>query len=299
MLTKCSRLLLSLVIVAAGPALRGAEPIPVQSVLIRLIDEAEVPAREAGVLAVLSAAEGQLVAQGEELAQLDDRQAQLLHQKAQAELEVVRKEAASDVEIRTTTEAAKVAAAELRRAQEAKSRVSESVSQSELDRLGYEAQKTALDVEQARQNQEVARLKESVKQRELEIAAEHVQRHHLVAPLAGMVVKLYRHRGEWVEPGEKVLRIVRLDRLRAEGFVDAASLRGTLAGRQATVTVDLPGQPKTRFPGIVTFVNPEIDPVNGQFRIWVEVDNPKLQLQPGMRAEMTVGDNAAGMGRKP
>jgi macrolide-specific efflux system membrane fusion protein len=65
------------------------------------------------------------------------------------------------------------------------------------------------------------------------------------------------------------------------------------------VTVDLPGQPKTRFPGIVTFVNPEIDPVNGQFRIWVEVDNPKLQLQPGMRAEMTVGDNAAGMGRKP
>ena len=82
MLTKCSRLLLSLVIVAAGPALRGAEPIPVQSVLIRLIDEAEVPAREAGVLAALSAAEGQLVAEGAELAQLDDRQAQLLHQKA-------------------------------------------------------------------------------------------------------------------------------------------------------------------------------------------------------------------------
>lgn len=291
--------LLGLGLVVADVASGAAEPIPVQSVLIRLIDEAEVPAREAGLLAALSAAEGQLVAEGAELAQLDDRQAQLLHRKAQAELEVVRKEAASDVEIRTTTEAAKVAAAELRRAQEAKNRITESVSQSELDRLGYEAQKTALEVERARQNQEVARLKQSVKERELEIAAEHVQRHHLVAPLAGMVVKLYRHRGEWVEPGDKVLRIVRLDRLRAEGFVDAASLRGTLAGRQATVTVDLPGQPKVRFSGTVTFVNPEIDPVNGQFRIWVEVDNPRLQLQPGMRAEMTVGDIAAGAGRKP
>lgn len=291
--------LLGLGLVVADVASGAAEPIPVQSVLIRLIDEAEVPAREAGLLAALSAAEGQLVAEGAELAQLDDRQAQLLHRKAQAELEVVGKEAATDVEIRTTTEAAKVAAAELRRAQEAKNRITESVSQSELDRLGYEAQKTALEVERARQNQEVARLKQSVKERELEIAAEHVQRHHLVAPLAGMVVKLYRHRGEWVEPGDKVLRIVRLDRLRAEGFVDAASLRGTLAGRQATVTVDLPGQPKVRFSGTVTFVNPEIDPVNGQFRIWVEVDNPRLQLQPGMRAEMTVGDIAAGAGRKP
>ena len=284
---------------AAGPAVGADEPIPVQSVLIRLRDEAEVPAREAGVLVILSVVEGQLVAEGTELAQLDDRQAQLLHQKAQAELEVVRKEAASEVEIRTTTEAAKVAAAELRRAQEAKSRVAESVSQSELDRLGYEAQRTALEVEAARQNQDVARLKESVKQHELAIAAEQVQRHHLVAPLAGMVVKLYRHRGEWVEPGDKVVRIIRLDRLRAEGFVNAASLRGTLAGRPATVTVALPGQPHARFPGTVTFVDPEIDPVNGQFRIWVEVGNPQLQLQPGMRAEMTIGDSVTGAGRKP
>jgi macrolide-specific efflux system membrane fusion protein len=298
-MTWVCRTLLVLVLVAEGTALGGAEPIPVQSVLIRLIEEAEVPAQELGLLAAIAAAEGQMVKEGAELAQLDNRQAELLQQKAQAELAVVRKEAAGDVEIRTATEAAKVAAAELRRAQEAKNRLSESVSQSELDRLGYEAQRTALEVEQARQNQDVARLKEAVRQRELEIAADRVQRHRIVAPLSGMVVKLYRHRGEWVEPGDKVLRIVRLDRLRAEGFVDASGLRGTLAGRQATVTVDLPGQPKTRFPGTVTFVNPEIDPVNGQFRIWVEIENPGLKLQPGMRAEMTVAAVAGGVGPKP
>jgi multidrug efflux pump subunit AcrA (membrane-fusion protein) len=40
-------------------------------------------------------------------------------------------------------------------------------------------------------------------------------------------------------------------------------------------------------------VDPEIDPVNRQVRIWVEVDNPRLQLQPGMRAEMSIDVDAA------
>ena len=282
-----------------GAAAVGVESIPVQSVLIRLVDEAEVPARESGLLAAVSAVEGQLVAEGAELARLDDRQAQLLQERAEAELEVARREAASDVALRTATEAAKLAAEELRRARESKSRLAASVSQSELDRLAYEVERTALELELARQNQEVARLREMVKQRELEIAMHHVQRHRIKAPLGGMVVQLYRHRGEWVEPGDKVLRIVRLDRLRAEGFVDAAGVRGSPAGRPATVTVDLPGQPKTVFPGTVTFVAPEIDPVNRQFRIWVEIEHPQLQLQPGMRAEMTIGGPRRGVGSKP
>ncbi len=162
-----------------------------------------------------------------------------------------------------------------------------------MDRLHFEVQRTSLEQEQARQKQEVAKLRELVKQAECEIAVHHAQRHSLVAPLTGMVAKRYRHRGEWVQPGDKVFRIVRLDRLRAEGFVDAASVRGPLTGRQATLTVDLPGLPQTRFSGTVTFVDPEIDPVNRQIRIWVEVDNPRLQLQPGMRAEMSIDVDTA------
>lgn len=288
----------TLAVLVLGPAIGGgggravAAPVPVQSVLIRLIDEAEVPARELGVLASISAAEGQLVREGAELARLDDRQAQLLQQKAQAELDVARKEAESDVEVRVAAEAAAFAAAELNRAKEAKQRLAQSISQSELDRLHFEVQRTSLEQDEARQKQEVAKLRELVKQREWEIAVEHVQRHTIEAPLTGMVAKRYRHRGEWVQPGDKVFRIVRLDRLRAEGFVDAASVRSTLAGRPATLTVDLPGQPQMRFSGTVTFVDPEIDPVNRQVRVWVEVDNPRLQLQPGMRAEMSVDMDA-------
>ncbi len=122
------------------------------------------------MLASISAAEGQLVQEGAESARLDDRQAQLLQQKAQAELDVARKEAASEVEVRVAAEAATYAAAELNRAKEAKQRLSQSISQSELDRLHFEVQRTSLEQEQARQKQEIAKLRELVKQAECEIA---------------------------------------------------------------------------------------------------------------------------------
>ena len=40
--------------------------------------------------------------------------------------------------------------------------------------------------------------------------------------------------------------------------------------------------------GKVTFVSPEVDPVNHQVRVWAEVDNTELVLRPGLAAEMTI-----------
>jgi macrolide-specific efflux system membrane fusion protein len=41
-------------------------------------------------------------------------------------------------------------------------------------------------------------------------------------------------------------------------------------------------------PGRVIFLDPELDPVNTQIRIWVEIENKALQLRPGMRGKMTI-----------
>jgi macrolide-specific efflux system membrane fusion protein len=101
-------------------------------------------------------------------------------------------------------------------------------------------------------------------------------------------VQVHHRRGEWVQPGEKVLRILRLDRLRAEGFVDARNLERELLDAPVKVRVSLPGQPEAEFSGRVVFVSPEIDPVNSQVRIWADIENPKLELRPGLRAAMTI-----------
>ena len=102
------------------------------------------------------------------------------------------------------------------------------------------------------------------------------------------MVQVHRHRGEWVEPGEAVVRILRLDRLRAEGFLNVRYLGPDVESRPVTLTVDLPDEPGAEFPGKIVFVSPEIDPVNSQVSIWVEIDNEALRLRPGMRAKMTI-----------
>ena len=78
----------------AGASLRAAEPI---DVFIRLIEQAETPAREAGVLHTLSAKEGQMVREGDVVAQIDDRPAALQRQQAELEVRIAREQADSDV----------------------------------------------------------------------------------------------------------------------------------------------------------------------------------------------------------
>src|SRR5262249_61260030 len=115
-----------------------------------------------------------------------------------------------------------------------------------------------------------------------------IARRWVAAPVAGFVVEVNRHRGEWVEPGQTILRILRLDRLRAEGLVSAQLVRGDLNGRRVKLQVQRTDQPPAEYAGKIVFVNPEIDPVNGQVRVWAEIDNADLQLRPGLHGSMAI-----------
>jgi len=114
-----------------------------------------------------------------------------------------------------------------------------------------------------------------------------------VAPFAGMVVQIKKQRGEWANPGDSVLRLVRLDRLRVEAFAAASQVSAKLEGRRVVLSVDVPGKGPARFEGAIVFVSPEVNPVNGQVRIWAEVENSGLELRPGQRATMTIESTTA------
>ena len=60
------------------------------------------------------------------------------------------------------------------------------------------------------------------------------------------MAEVHRHRGEWVQPGQTILRILRLDRLRAEGLVNAAAVPEGSMGRPVQLTVQIGDQP-TKF----------------------------------------------------
>jgi macrolide-specific efflux system membrane fusion protein len=286
------RLLPAAVLALAAPALPAAE-IEVSSVLIKLIEQVEVPAREAGALVSLSVREGQMVEAGAALARIDDARARFDKRKAELELAGASKLADSDVKVRFAHKSAEVAASELRRALESEKRLAESVSASELDQLRLVAERTELEIEQAELDAELARTARELKENDVEMAEHAIAERRITAPLAGFVAEINRHRGEWVQPGEPILRILRLDRLRAEGLIDAQAVRGDLNSRPVKLTVKQ-GDEVAQYTGKIVFVSPEIDPVGGQVRVWAEIDNPQLQLRPGLHGSMVIDD-----GRQP
>ena len=100
-----------------------------------------------------------------------------------------------------------------------------------MDRLRLIVERASLEVEQADREFEIAEFTRQIKASQHQAAEEKVQRHRITAPLSGMVVQVNRRRGEWVEPGEMVMRILRLDRLKVtaiDSLESAEQLRTAL-----------------------------------------------------------------------
>lgn len=249
------------------------------------------------------------------------REAELEKKRLEAAVAISGKTAESDVAIRLAEKTVEVAKLELSRAQKAKESFAASVSNAELTRLQsildqrtLELQKageekdiaalrpvmdTAAVAEQAetierakllaREKQrliEVAKVNSEIAANELETAQLMLQRRQITAPFAGAIVAVHRQPGEWVEPGAAVFRIIALDRLRAESAVSASFLNRLREG--LAVRIQSKEQTSEPIQGKLSWVSDEIEPVNQQVRIWVEFDNARLRMRPGMVVSLEI-----------
>ena len=94
-------LLTVLAIFGCGWAVSAAEPIKVQSALVRVLDEAEVPAREAGVLELLDVRDGDQVKAGQVLGHLDAEDAKLAVARAELDLAIADRQAKNALPVMT------------------------------------------------------------------------------------------------------------------------------------------------------------------------------------------------------
>lgn len=279
---------LILVLVFTMPATAVSNDIKIPAALVKLIDQLDVPARQAGTIAQLDVQEGARVKEGAVLARVEDTEARFSEDRAKVELQIAAQNAASDVAVRSAERSLVTAAAELKRAEEARSKLRDLVTESEMDKLRLAADQARLAIEKAQHERAVAQLQRDLKKVETDFSNRKVALHLAVAPFPGVIVLVHKHLGDWVEPGDKLLRLIRLDRLRTEAFLDATLAMPGMEGRLVTLTVEQPGKPASNFPGKLTFVSPEIDPINHSVRVLAEFDNPTLALQPGMRGTLTI-----------
>jgi multidrug efflux pump subunit AcrA (membrane-fusion protein) len=265
--------------------------IEIDDVFLQAVEECEVPARVQGVLADMLVEKGQAVAAGANLALVDDAESSGARDARALELSIAERNADNDVKVRLAEKSLEVASADLHRAEVANAEKANSVPPSQIDLLRAKVAHAHLEIENARHEQAVEHIRCKLKENELRAAELTWNRHRITAPIAGIVVDVFARKGEWVERSQSVVRIIRIEQLFVEAFVDAMVLPGRLDELPAVLQINLPGEMETRFHGQIEFVSPELDPADGRVLIRVAVDNSHQRLKPGMKARLLL--NAA------
>jgi len=257
--------------------------------ILTIAEEVEVSAAAIGVLRELAVREGSLVNKGDRLLGVDDRRAKLAEGQALVEVKRASDQAKSDVNRRHAAKASELAESEHQRALAIDAESPSSVSDRELNRLRLAAEVAELEVEKAAEAQQLAGFELQLKQDAHRLAQQETAEHFVAAPIGGMVVEVHRRPGEWVQRGDRVVTLVRVDRLRAEGFVPVAQATFDLIGQPAAFQTMLEDGQRIVARGKVVFVSPKADPVSALARVWVEFPVTDRRLRPGLRGSIRIG----------
>ena len=175
-----------------------------------------------------------------------------------------------------------VAENEYQRAVEANQQIKDVYPINEVDRLRLLFDRAGLETERAVHQQAMAALDVAMAEMEYKQSVELSQRHRIVAPCDGIIVALEKRIGEWVEPGTVVVKVVQIDKLRIEGFINAKDALPELVGTTARVLIE-GTVPLIETSAKLVFISPEANPLNSQVRVFLEVDNSNGKLKPGIR----------------
>lgn len=283
---------LAAAVVLAQPAPGNRTTKQLDGCLVTLIEEVRVPAEEEGRLVALEAREGLYVEAETVLGLIDDTMAQMQQKVAKAQYDEAQLQADSEIAIEVAIKAAQVLQAEYEQAIDANRKARGALSLAEVRRRWFAWDRSKSEIDQARMDREVAKLTAAARAAELEAAAAAIERRRIKAPIDGMVVEVFHHVGEWVSPGEPVFHLVRMNKLRVEGFLKAAEFDPSdVINRPARVAVRL-AHGEATFDGKIVFAHPLVD-AKGEFKVWAEVENRQdatgqWLLRPGLVAAMDI-----------
>lgn len=219
---------------------------------------AEISAEVDGRVTELMLVEGQPVAAGEALLELDPAKRRL--ELAAARARVTEAEASVENFRRQVTRQRELQARNI-------------ASQSSLDDA-----ETELRLAQAKLA--AARADLGVESRALEEAT-------VRAPFDGLVVKRMVSLGEYVQVGRALVEIVSLDPIEVEFRVSEIDSSFVRAGQH--VEVHVAPYPDRSFPATVTVISPTIDPHTRTLRVKAALENPHGLLRPGLFARADLG----------
>ena len=268
-----------------GGALLAQSPnsgsIAIEGAILKTVEVTSVASQVQGLLSGVSVREGDRVKVQSPLAAIQSTTTELQLQRAKVALEVAQKNFENNIDIELARKSFAVAENEYQRAIEANKRVEDVYPPMEVDRLKLVRDRSNLEIDRTLHAKEISQLelnKIQIEHRQLE---DVLDKHQIRAPVSGMVVAVEKRVGEWVEPGTVVLRLVEIDRLRIEGFMQAEQADPKWLDTQAHVELQVSGKTVQTTAKLV-FISPEVNPINSKVRVYLDVDNRDGRFRPGL-----------------
>ena len=266
---------------------KPSESVVLKGVRLMLKHNVPVATREAGIVTELPLTEGDDVREEQIVVQLDQKLYEAQLETAVRQFQIAQKESSNDIDVRYAKKSAAVNQKVLARSASAARAYSKSVSKTELERLELELERSRLSTEQAENSQHVKNLTCELRQSERRIAEIRLEDRAITSPVKGQIAELFVQVGQHVASGQPVARVISLDKLKIEAYVSRAEVDNIAKGQSASIESKLSGK-TIRSPGTVSFVSPEIDPLNGDVRVIIEVDNQDRKLKPGMTVDLKI-----------
>ena len=267
---------------------------------VALVEEVAISAQLPGVLISLEFKEGDSVTKDQILAQIDDSDALLKRKELTLQLAVAEKEASNDINVRAAEASAEVAGAELKESIAVNMESPGAVPPTKIRREELTFRRAELQIDVARLELDVAKLNVDVKNTQLDNADLTIDRLKVKSPLNAEVERKLKEVGEFVQVGDPIAQLVRMDKLRIEGFVQLKQyLPQLIHGQPVTVEYSFvdptdADNPKKSFTfmGTVSFVSNKVQ-AGGEYKIWAEVTNQRYKdqwiLRPGVAVDMSIG----------
>lgn len=165
------------------------------------------------------------------------------------------------------------------------------VSALNLSKVKYKRSKLVFESAGAISRQDLDQLQADVESKEAAVktALATLNQKELLAPFDGILGSFQVQVGDYVNAGEKLVKLVNRKQLRAIFVIPEKYVPELKLNQQVVATTN--AYPKMKFLGTVTFISPSVDLATRSVEVQAAINNQKDLLSPGMFVEIvqTVG----------
>jgi multidrug efflux pump subunit AcrA (membrane-fusion protein) len=255
-------------------------------------DQIKLPAKEPGVLVQLAVKEGTQVKAGQVIGKIDDSEPQMKKMAALADYKGAYKRWKDDVEIRFARAQELVAKAKYEKMLESNRLTEKAVTEVELNEAKLDWDHFKLAIEKSIHDQELAQFEALTKQAEFNAAELAIQRRTIIAPFDGVVEEIKRKQEEWVQPGDTILTLLRLDTMHVDGAIEQSQYDpNEIQGCDVAMEVELARGRKATVRGKIVKVS-NLVRSDGVYNVRAEVANLQEHgvwiVRDGLPAMLTI-----------